>query len=83
MINVSVKMSKTMWPKKRPQKFYWIARHSNGKTMARSSEMYTNLDDCLEAVLTLFSSNATISLNDLSGKSSFSMSERAILRTVL
>lgn len=61
MIILSVKKSKTRWPLKRPQRFYWIARDSsNGNILARSSEMYANEKDCEKAGVKLLSEPAIV-----------------------
>jgi uncharacterized protein YegP (UPF0339 family) len=47
----------------RPQRWRWVARNaSNHKVMARSSERYTNKQDCLDAISQLFSPGTTVYL---------------------
>lgn len=51
-IKLEVHKSKTRWPRKRPQKYYWTATARNGRQLCRSSEMYTNKADCENAMIT-------------------------------
>lgn len=55
MIRVHIRKSFTSWPR-RPQRWYWIAKGPNNKTLARS-EMYTNRGDCLHNAQLLFGGN--------------------------
>lgn len=65
-IEVAVKKSKTKWPSKRAQKYYWIATlKRNGKVLARSSEMYTNHLDCFNAALSTFKNS--VEIHDFNG----------------
>lgn len=58
-ITVHIRRSKTRWPLRRPQRWYWIAvNNGNHRTLAQSSEMYTNESDAVTAAELLFS-NAT------------------------
>lgn len=59
---VDLKCSKTRWPG-RPQRWYWVALNGNNfRRLARSSENYTNRQDCLDAVEQLFGSGTNVYL---------------------
>lgn len=63
MIVVELKRSKTRWPLRRPQRWYWVARSAgNGKTLAQSSEMYSNSGDAVAAVQALFGPDTELRL---------------------
>ena len=46
--------SRSWFKDRRWQPWNWVATASNGKVLAISSEMYTNREDCLDAVMALF-----------------------------
>jgi uncharacterized protein YegP (UPF0339 family) len=47
----------------RPQRWYWIARSAdNQKKLARSTERYTNREDCVHAIKLLFAASTTVYL---------------------
>jgi uncharacterized protein YegP (UPF0339 family) len=49
-VTIHIRKSRTRWPHRRPQRWYWTAVDGgNHKTLARSSEMYTNEDDAYRA----------------------------------
>lgn len=57
--------SKTVWPLRRAQKYYWHAKSSvNGQKLARSSDMYTNLGDCVAEMHILFDGATNVSIVD-------------------
>lgn len=59
IVTIHIRQSKTRWPLRRPQRWYWVAiNNANHKTLAQSSEMYTNENDAVTAAEHLFS-NAT------------------------
>ena len=63
IVVVELKQSKTRWPLRRPQRWYWVARSSvNGSTLAQSSEMYTNRDDAVTAIRTVFGAQSEVHL---------------------
>jgi len=52
----------------RPQKWRWVARDAgNHEVMAVSSESYTNRNDCLDAIETLFSEGTDVFLRTPDG----------------
>lgn len=52
---VDIKQSRKRWPLARPQRWYWIALSGdNMRRLGRSSENYTNRQDCIDAVWLLF-----------------------------
>lgn len=62
-VTIHIRQSKTRWPLKRPQRWYWTAtRNGNNKTLARSSEMYTNETDAVTAAELLFGQQTDILL---------------------
>lgn len=67
MITIKINKSQTRWPRRRPQRYYWVALNSNGKALARSSEMYTNRADCEWSALRTFS--LPVVVRDSDGKS--------------
>ena len=49
----------------RPQRWYWVARNAgNQKKLARSSERYTNRQDCLNAIRQLFGDATDVFLRE-------------------
>lgn len=47
----------------RPQPWHWVARSGqNWRVMARSSERYTNRQDCIDAATLLFGPEVTVYL---------------------
>lgn len=62
MILVHVRRSLTRFPVKRAQRWYWVAKAVNGKTLAKS-EMYTNRGDCIHNAQLLFGGNNNIAIN--------------------
>lgn len=47
----------------RPQRYRWRAVSGNRRKLAASSEAYTNLQDCINAAVTLFSDTTTAVLH--------------------
>lgn len=63
VVVVELKQSRTRWPLRRPQRWYWIARSgANGKVLAQSSEMYTNSGNAVDAIKTLFGADTEVHL---------------------
>lgn len=63
VVYVDIKQSKRRWPLARPQRWYWVALNANNfKRMARSSENYTNEQDCIAATLQLFGDGTNVYL---------------------
>ena len=60
LVKIQLRASRNRWPLGRPQRWYWVAVAANGKTVARSSETYTNRGDCLAAAIAI--TNATVDL---------------------
>lgn len=59
---VDIKQSKTVWPLKRPQKWYWVVlSEGNFKRMGKSW-MFTNEQDCIDSAVSLFGSSSTVFL---------------------
>lgn len=55
VIHVDLTRSARRWPRRRPQRWSWTAVSAgNGRTLARSSEYYTNRADCIAAIYQLF-----------------------------
>lgn len=49
----------------RPQRWYWVAKSAdNQEKLARSSERYTNHEDCLAAIAQLFGSGTNVYLRE-------------------
>jgi hypothetical protein len=60
LIFVDIKRSRTRFPG-RPQRWFWVALNGNNfRRLARSSENYTNRQDCLDALKQLFGSDANV-----------------------
>jgi hypothetical protein len=63
LIYVDLKQTSTRWPLRRPQRWYWVALNGNNmRRMARSSEMYTNQQDCIAAIQQLFGQESNVYL---------------------
>lgn len=58
-ITVTIHKSRTRWPIRRPQRWHWVAKAANGRTLAHS-EQYTNRADCLQAAMTLFQADVVL-----------------------
>jgi hypothetical protein len=59
LLQVTNKATKTG----RPQRWRWVAKNgANQKTLARSSERYTNRQDCIDALTQLFGADTNIYL---------------------
>lgn len=60
VVFIDILRSKTLWPWRRPQRWYFVALSAdNQKALARSSEMYTNREDAADAAWLAFSHKAT------------------------
>lgn len=53
-VTVYICRSAKRWPWRRPQRWFWRAVAANGRTLARSSETYTNRGDCVAMARKLF-----------------------------
>ena len=63
VIFVDIKQSKTRFPLVRPQRWYWVALSAdNFRKLGRSSEMYTNMHDAIDAALMLFGDEVNVFL---------------------
>jgi hypothetical protein len=63
LIYVDLKKSRRLWPRKRPQRWFWVAKNGgNQKRLARSTETYTNKADCIEAIYALFGDGSNVYL---------------------
>lgn len=64
LIYVDLKRSRTIFPG-RPQRWYWVALNGNNfQPLARSSENYTNRQDCLDTVGQLFGAESNVYLRE-------------------
>ena len=63
VIYVDLIRSTRRWPRRRPQRWSWTAvSGGNGRTLARSSESYTNRADCIAAIYQLFGAGSDVYL---------------------
>lgn len=63
-VTIHIRQSKTRWPLRRPQRWYWVAiNNGNHRTLAQSSEMYTNETDAVTAAEQLFSNSTDLLLS--------------------
>lgn len=61
LIYVDLQKATSRWPLKRPQRWSWVARNGNNmRILARSSESYTNRQDCLDAITQLFGNESNV-----------------------
>lgn len=64
IVTIHIRQSRTRWPLRRPQQWYWVAvSNGNHKTLARSSEMYTNEADVVTAAEQLFGNHTDVVLS--------------------
>ncbi len=62
-VYIDIKKSKTLWPKKRAQKFYWVATlEENRKKVGKSYQMFTNEEECVENSDLLFGDQTKVYL---------------------
>jgi hypothetical protein len=59
---VDVKQSKTVWPLRRPQKWYWVVLAGGSFKRMGKSWMFTNEQDCIDSAVSLFGAGSTVYL---------------------
>ena len=61
LLFVDIQQSKSRWPVKRPQRWYWVLKSAdNNEPLAVSSENYTNKQDCIDAAFLVHSAGSTV-----------------------
>lgn len=59
---VDIKQSRTVWPLKRAQKWYWAVLSSGSFKRMGRSWMFTNEQDCIDSATSLFGAASTVFL---------------------